>query len=457
MKRSCTNCGTELPENAGFCPKCGTKLETPCCPACGKEIDLGAAFCIHCGQPLGESREEAQAAVLPQTETERLPGSASLEKEKHPALKIIGIILALLVLIFAAICGFEEIYLRRMFPSKTMLNPEVIAYAQTEIGYNFAPENYDIAVEITGGNLEKRTSVPKYGNGTYTYLFVDYVYDITVSDGTESVSGTVTVDASFEADPFNCKPKDILLNTFTYSDNLTDFAEGLIPPPETITPKDLIGRWELQYLKISETVLYDTLQQNIYFQFFEDHTSQMVTGVVGDAVYSTWETSENMVIITDSSGLKSIGVIQDGLLCFEDATTIMRFEQASSVSAGTPESTPNSVGAFDDIAGAWQDSEGYGTYLFIGYGDASKQNAYAYFASAQEFEVELLAREDGESFSGTVMGYGSKPVYAIEISRYKYWLEVSVYIPDSEDDIEYIQFVPADPDTCPYNNPYYTD
>ena len=166
MKRSCTNCGTELPENAGFCPKCGTKLETPCCPACGKEIDLGAAFCIHCGQPLGESREEAQAAVLPQTETERLPGSASLEKEKHPALKIIGIILALLVLIFAAICGFEEIYLRRMFPSKTMLNPEVIAYAQTEIGYNFAPENYEIAVEITGGNLEKRTSVPKYGNST---------------------------------------------------------------------------------------------------------------------------------------------------------------------------------------------------------------------------------------------------------------------------------------------------
>lgn len=202
MKRSCTNCGTELPENAGFCPKCGTKLETPCCPACGKEIDLGAAFCIHCGQPLGESREEAQAAALPQTETERLPGSASLEKEKHPALKIIGIILALLVLIFAAICGFEEIYLRKMYPNQIMLNADVVPYAQTEINYHLAPENYEITVEIADGDLAKRTAMPKYENGVFTYLFVDYVYDITVSDGNESISGTVTVDVSFEADPF---------------------------------------------------------------------------------------------------------------------------------------------------------------------------------------------------------------------------------------------------------------
>ena len=95
--------------------------------------------------------------------------------------------------------------------------------------------------------------------------------------------------------------------------------------------------------------------------------------------------------------------------------------------------------------------------MFIGYGDSTKQNAYAYFAGTEEFEVELFAGEDGESFSGTVMGYGGEPVYAIEIFRYKYWLEVNIYVPDSEDDREYIQFVPADPDTCPYNNPYYTD
>lgn len=636
MNKFCMNCGAELPESASFCPKCGTKIEIPCCPSCGKQVDFGTDFCIYCGQPLRESKEEGpavpsrpkaklqpehtspkdqavektsippiqnasengaanpkesndviqdfswtykaalgriettvntvtveiandvihiletQGSALGKKEPTRLPEKEILlsgiehvrvsshwsalfgvplllcvplllygwlvsridwitavlclalvavvafrysfqihhqrliiidhdknkivlrgkdravlqqveeaiinrtgltppvRKKRRPALKLIGVILAFFVLIFAAICAFEEIYLRRMFPKQIMLNPDVIAYAQAEISYRLAPENYDIAVEITGGNLEKRTALPKYEDDTFTYFFVDYVYEITISDGTESVSGTVTIDASFEVNPFHSRPNDILFNTFTYSDNLTDFAKELTPAPEMITAEEMIGRWELQYLKMGETVLYDTTQQNIYFQFFEDYTSEMVSGVTGDAVYSTWEISENRVIITESSGLKSVGIIQDNLLCFEDSSTAMRFEKAS----GEP-SRIQSIGAFDDIVGAWQDTEGYGSYLFIGYSDSSKEHAYAYFASAQEFEVELVAGEGGETFSGTVMGYGSEPIYAVEICPYKYWLEVSVYIPDSEDDINYIQFVPADPDACPYENPYF--
>lgn len=397
MSRFCVNCGTELPDEAGFCPKCGTKIEIPCCPACGKEVDFDTDFCIYCGRPLKKDKSEsafsplggqavkepdvadtshADDTAMPESmpqefswsykaaigriettvntvvgriaddvirifetqgsawsskEPNQLPEKEvplsgiesarvcshwsilfgiplllcvplllygwlasridwitaalclalvavvafrysfqihhqrliiidhdrnkvvlrgkdrsvlrqveeaivnrtglmpSAQEKKHPALKIIGIILALLVLIFAAICGFEEIYLRRMYPNQIMLNPDVAAYVQPEISYHLAPENYEITVEITGGNLEKRTSLPKYENGVFTYLFVDYVYDITVSDGNESVSGTVTVDASFEVDPFDSKPNDILLNTFTYSDNLLKFIESESP------------------------------------------------------------------------------------------------------------------------------------------------------------------------------------------------------------------------------------
>ena len=52
------------------------------------------------------------------------------------------------------------------------------------------------------------------------------------------------------------------------------------------------------------------------------------------------------------------------------------------------------------------------------------------------------------------MGQGSEPIYVLEISRMKYWLDVGIYA--SEDDsYESLTFVPADPETCPYENPYY--
>lgn len=127
--------------------------------------------------------------------------------------------------------------------------------------------------------------------------------------------------------------------------------------------------------------------------------------------------------------------------------------------ATEPEQTqalPPKAGAFDDFIGIWQDEYGYGNYLFIGYSDESKSRAYVWVATAtDEFEAELSPVTDGYT-NGLVMSVGSEPLYAIDINRYKYWLETTVYYGEygfSED----IKFVPADPATCPYENPYYTD
>lgn len=67
MSRFCVNCGTRLPDEAGFCPKCGTKIEIPSCPACGKEVDYESDFCIYCGSRLRpEPEPELEKEIIPE-------------------------------------------------------------------------------------------------------------------------------------------------------------------------------------------------------------------------------------------------------------------------------------------------------------------------------------------------------------------------------------------------------
>lgn len=113
------------------------------------------------------------------------------------------------------------------------------------------------------------------------------------------------------------------------------------------------------------------------------------------------------------------------------------------------------TGELDDFIGTWEDENGYGYYLFIGYGDESKSQAYIAVATATDtFEAELVLTDIGQA-NGLVMGGGSEPLYAIDLSRNNYWLETMIYYGKNSLSEE-IKFVPADPYTCPYTNPYYT-
>lgn len=81
MNSFCINCGTALPKEASFCPKCGAKIEIPCCLACGREVDFEADFCIYCGHPLTE-REEGVST--PAKSPELNPPSETLDTSSEP-------------------------------------------------------------------------------------------------------------------------------------------------------------------------------------------------------------------------------------------------------------------------------------------------------------------------------------------------------------------------------------
>lgn len=56
--KKCTNCHTDLPDEARFCHHCGTPVEPPVksCPRCGQENPPEARFCAHCGLNFVEKR-----------------------------------------------------------------------------------------------------------------------------------------------------------------------------------------------------------------------------------------------------------------------------------------------------------------------------------------------------------------------------------------------------------------
>ena len=47
--KKCTGCGKEIPQDAKFCPECGTKQEAKFCHNCGEKLSQNAKFCSNCG------------------------------------------------------------------------------------------------------------------------------------------------------------------------------------------------------------------------------------------------------------------------------------------------------------------------------------------------------------------------------------------------------------------------
>jgi hypothetical protein len=71
----CINCGTQLPDIAKFCGKCGTPVQAaaePVCSNCGSKLN-GNNFCLECGTPaqaaVGPSAPESGSSSIPSVDS----------------------------------------------------------------------------------------------------------------------------------------------------------------------------------------------------------------------------------------------------------------------------------------------------------------------------------------------------------------------------------------------------
>ncbi len=116
MAKKCKNCTAALPENAQFCPACGTQVlpsEPVACPECQEKNAPGANFCKNCG------------ATLAQPATSKSPGAASFDPRYwRVILSIAGI--ALLVVGIYYYIGFVKTVEGKGDP-----HPQVTPRAQT--------------------------------------------------------------------------------------------------------------------------------------------------------------------------------------------------------------------------------------------------------------------------------------------------------------------------------------
>lgn len=83
------------------------------------------------------------------------------------------------------------------------------------------------------------------------------------------------------------------------------------------------------------------------------------------------------------------------------------------------------TGQLDDFIGVWVDE--YGNYVNILFTDETMQHAYVEVVTAAgDFMAELTLTDDGKA-SGVVMGDGTEPEYAIDLSKYPDYLEATIY------------------------------
>lgn len=88
---NCIKCGGAIPEEAKFCPLCGTLQNEPkkelFCRECGLMLEQGTMFCPVCGTPTGAAKSSAQAmpAAMPTASGQMNTVSAATQPAPRPA------------------------------------------------------------------------------------------------------------------------------------------------------------------------------------------------------------------------------------------------------------------------------------------------------------------------------------------------------------------------------------
>ena len=218
---------------------------------------------------------------------------------------------------------------------------------------------------------------------------------------------------------------------------------------------------------VGEQSLGVTLKSLILFVVVWVAAVAVCMGIATVVVNMFWDSALSDVD-SDSSGLSDGSAPYSGQYMIPDSSSNITNETPFIGSDNEMEEIPDTPasselptqteGEFDSIVGAWQDMNGYGAYLYVGYIDSTKQEAKAYFVDTNgnwEFEADLSSWEPTTATaSGNAWGYGSEPLYAIDITRNGINLYANIYVLEDGSEMGFT-FVPADPATTPYENPYY--
>ncbi len=139
---------------------------------------------------------------------------------------------------------------------------------------------------------------------------------------------------------------------------------------------------------------------------------------------------------------------------YVDGDTEMPYLRDTYVSATSYVPSTDYSAPFSAFVGTWQDENDESAYLFVGYGDETEETAYAYaFVPTGDYQVQLIENGSTNAF-GNFMRYGSEPEFSIDLTRESGWIDATVYYGATGVEKNF-RFLPVDPNTCAYRNPYY--
>lgn len=212
-------------------------------------------------------------------------GIPSEPVQKRSKKLVPAIVISVLVLVVAAFIAFQELYQIRALPEKILSDKETRATAWVEMRGDFVPSDCDIIAEVTEGQLAKPTAVPRYEDGSFLYQYVKYIYNVTLSNHAgEIASGTVTATVGFSVKPFHNQPEAIIFDSFTYSDELTDFiAQQRTMADQQTSLAPVTNDWCYDPADmISTTTEEDILAYNAYWN--ENYQSVTAVAAITDAL-----------------------------------------------------------------------------------------------------------------------------------------------------------------------------